>query len=41
MIDKIPDAIPEKARAMIKETILGDKDLKKLMNGIDSQVPPK
>ena len=41
MIDKIPDAIPEKTRAMLKETILGDKDLKKLMNGIDSQRPPR
>ena len=31
MIDNLPDAIPEKTRRMLKDTILGDKDLKKLM----------
>lgn len=41
MIDKLPDAIPEKARLMLKDTILGDKDLKKLMEGIDSHRPPR
>ena len=41
MIDKLPDAIPEKTRAMIKDSILGDKDLKKLMEGIDAHRPPR
>jgi len=41
MIDKLPDEIPEKIRASIKDTILGDEDLKKLMDGIDSQRPPR
>ncbi len=41
MIDKLPDAIPEKTRIMLKETILGDNDLKKLMEGIDSHRPPR
>jgi len=41
MIDKLPDAIPEKTRNMLKDTILGDKDLKKLMEGIDSHRPPR
>ncbi len=41
MIDRLPDAIPEKTRALIKDTILGDKDLKKLMEGIDSHRPPR
>src|SRR5665647_1128778 len=41
MVDKLPDAIPEKTRTMIKDTILGDKDLKKLMEGIDSHRPPR
>jgi len=41
MLDKLPDAIPEKTRIMLKETILGDKDLKKLMEGIDSHRPPR
>ncbi len=41
VIDKLPDAIPEKTRTLIKDTILGDKDLKKLMEGIDSHRPPR
>jgi small GTP-binding protein len=41
MIDNLPDAIPEKTRNMLKETILGDKDLKKLMEGIESHRPPR
>lgn len=41
MIDKLPDAIPKKTRVMIKDSILGDKDLKKLMEGIDAHRPPR
>ena len=41
MIDNLPDAIPEKTRRMLKDTILGDKDLKKLMEGIESHRPPR
>lgn len=41
MIDSLPEAIPEKTRTMLKETILGDKDLKKLMDGLDSHRPPR
>lgn len=41
MIDKLPDVIPEKTRLMLKDTILGDKNLKKLMEGIDSHRPPR
>lgn len=41
MIDSLPDAIPEKTRNMLKDTILGDKDLKNLMDGIDSHRPPR
>lgn len=41
MIDKLPDAIPEKARTLLKDTILGDKDLNKLMEGINSHRPPR
>lgn len=41
LIDKLPDAIPEKTRSMLKGTILGDKDLKRLMEGIDSHRPPR
>lgn len=41
LIDKLPDTIPEKTRSMLKDTILGDKDLKRLMEGIDSHRPPR
>lgn len=41
MIDNLPDVIPKKTRSVIKETILGDKDLKHLMDGIDSNRPPR
>lgn len=41
MIDKLPDAIPKKTRQMLKDSILGDKDLKKLMEGIDAHRPPR
>ncbi len=41
LIDNLPDEIPEKTRTMIKNAVLGDKDLKKLMDGIDSHRPPR
>lgn len=41
MIDNLPDAIPEKTRTMLKDTILGDNDLKRLMEGVDSHRPPR
>lgn len=41
MIEALPDAIPEKTRNALKDVILGDKELKKLMDGIDTHRPPK
>ena len=41
LIDNLPESIPVKTRTMLKDTILGDKDLKKLMDGIDSHRPPR
>lgn len=41
LIDKLSDAIPENTKAMLKDTILGDKELKTLMEGIDSHRPPR
>lgn len=41
LIDNLPDAIPEKTKTMLKDTILGDKDLKNLMEGIESHRPPR
>lgn len=41
IIDNLPDAIPEKTRTMLKDAVLGDKELKQLMDGIDSHRPPR
>ena len=41
LIDKLPDSIPSKTKEMIKDTILGDKELKNLMDGIDSNRAPR
>ena len=41
LIEKLPDSVPEKTKDTIKNLILGDKDLKKLMEGIDSHRPPR
>ena len=41
LIEKLPDAIPEKTRTTLMNVILGDKDLKRLMEGIDAHRPPR
>ncbi len=41
LIDNLPDAVPKKTREMLKDTILGDKELKQLMDGIDTHRPPR
>jgi small GTP-binding protein len=41
LIDKLPEAIPEKTRTILKDSILGDKDLENLMEGIESHRPPR
>ena len=41
MIDNLPDVVPEKVRNTIKNLVLGDKDLKKLMDGVDEHRPPR
>ncbi len=41
LIDELPDAIPAKTKETIKDTILGDKELKQLMEGIDNHRPPR
>ncbi len=41
LLDNLPEAIPDKTRELLKSTILGDNDLKKLMDGIDSHRPPR
>lgn len=41
VIDELPDSIPNKTKNMLKDVILGDKDLKSLMEGIDAHRPPR
>ena len=41
LIDKLPDAVPSKVKTTLKDAILGDTDLKKLMEGIEEHRPPR
>lgn len=41
LVDSLPDSIPNKTKDSIKDAILGDKELKELMDGIDSHRPPR
>ncbi len=41
LIDKLPEAVPEDTRNMLKKVILGDKELKQLMDGIEAHRPPR
>lgn len=41
LIDELPDIIPKDKKEMIKEMIFGDTTLKDLMDGVDSNRPPR
>jgi len=41
ILDKLPDSVSEKTKTKLKDAILGDNDLKELMEGIDSHRPPR
>lgn len=41
MINNLPDTIPNKIKSMLQEKILGDKELKDLMDGVDAHRPPR
>ena len=41
MIDKLPNVVPEQVRNLLKNQILGDTELKNLMEGIDFHRPPR
>jgi len=41
LIDKLPEVVPEKTKTSLKTAILGDKDLRKLMEGIEAHRPPR
>lgn len=39
VLNRLPDAIPEKMKNVLRDKILGDKQLKELMEGIDEHRP--
>ena len=41
LINNLPDSIPDKVKNTLKDAILGDKELKELINGIDNNRPPR
>lgn len=41
LIDSIPEEIPSQVKNLIRDKILGDKDLKELMDGIENHRPPR
>ena len=41
LIDDLPDAVPENVKRKIMDTVLGDEELKNLMDGVDSHRPPR
>ena len=41
LIDKVPKEIPEPLRKTLKEKILGDKELKTFMEGVENHRPPR
>ena len=41
LLDNLPETVPNKTKAFLKDTILGDNELKQLMDGIDSHRPPR
>lgn len=41
LLENIPDSVPSKTKEKLKSAVLGDKDLKNLMEGIDSHRPPR
>ncbi len=41
MINGLPDAVPGSVKETLKSKILGDKDLKRLIDGIDAHRPPR
>lgn len=41
LIDKLPDTINQDVKTFLKNRILGDKELRQLMEGIDNHRPPK
>lgn len=41
LLESLPDAIPSNVKKLLKDKILGDAELKNLMEGIDAHRPPR
>ena len=41
IIENLPDAIPPEAKKLLQSQILGDTELRKLMDGVDTHRPPR
>ena len=41
LIDNLPDTIPPEAKKLLQSKILGDNELRKLMDGVDTHRPPR
>lgn len=41
ILDQIPETIPDSVRNLIRDKVIGDKELKELMDGIDHHRPPR
>ena len=41
MIDELPDVLPKDIKALVRDKILGDKELKELIDGIENNRPPR
>ncbi|MCR5404021.1 MAG: hypothetical protein K6E91_09435, partial [Butyrivibrio sp.] len=41
MIDELPDVLPKDVKTLVRDKILGDKELKELIDGIENNRPPR
>ncbi len=41
MMDDLPDVLPKEIKALVRDKILGDKELKELIDGIENHRPPR
>ncbi len=41
IMDNLPDVLPKEVKSLIRDNILGDKELKELMGGIENHRPPR
>lgn len=41
MLDELPEVLPKDVKKLIRDNVLGDKELKELINGIENHRPPR